>query len=362
VSAGTMRAAVYHGAGDVRIEERPVPRAGPGQVLLRVSRSGICGTDATEYRHGPGLFPVERRHPVSGHLGPMVMGHEFVGEAVACGPGVAKELAGRRLASGAGVSCQACAWCRGGRTNLCDRYWTLGLNADGGLAEYVAVPVSTCVAVPDGCDDDCAGLAQPLAVGLHAARRGGAGPGDTVVLVGAGAIGSFILCGLVARGVERIVALDVDDARLATAAALGASETVNVSGLDPLPVVAGLTGGAGAEVVIEASGAPGAARAAVRMAARGGRVLLVGLAHEPQTLDLAEATLREVDMVTTVAHVCGEDLPQALRLLTGGRIAGHLLDRVIGLDSLVDDGLEPLAAGRAAGKILVAPGPGTVRS
>jgi (R,R)-butanediol dehydrogenase/meso-butanediol dehydrogenase/diacetyl reductase len=82
---------------------------------------------------------------------------------------------------------------------------------------------------------------------------------------------------------------------------------------------------------------------------------LVGLAHEPQSLDLAEFTLREVDMITTVAHVCGEDIPEALRLLSEGRIAGHLLDRVIGLDALVADGLDALVAGRATGKILVDP-------
>lgn len=349
-----MRAAVYHGARDVRIEQRPVPAAGPGEVLLRVTRSGICGTDATEYRDGPGLFPLRRRHPVSGHQGPMVMGHEFIGEAVSAGPG-AEELAGRRLASGAGVSCGTCAWCRAGRTNLCAAYVTLGLNADGGLAEYVAVPASTCVPIPDGCSDDSAGLAQPLAVGLHAAGRSAAGPGDTVVLIGAGAIGSFILCGLAAREVDRIIALDVDDTRLATATALGASEVANVADGDPARAVAELTGGIGAQVVIEASGVSGAARRAMRMAARGGRVLQVGLPHEPQALDLAEATLREVDLVSTVAHICGTDIPGALRLLTDGRIAGLLLEKVIGLDALVDDGLEALAGGTATGKILVDP-------
>lgn len=349
-----MRAAVYHGAGDVRIEEREVPRPGPDEVLLRVTRSGICGTDAAEYHDGPGLFPVRRRHPTTGHLGPMVMGHEFIGEVVDCGPG-AERLHGRRLATGAGVSCGGCAWCQRGRTNLCAGYWTLGLNADGGLAEYAVVPVSTCVPVPDGCADDSAGLAQPLAVGLHAAHRSGAGAADTVVLVGAGAIGSFILCGLAGRDIGRIIAADISDARLTTALALGATEVVNVADRDPMEAIADLLGGGAADVVIEASGVPGSAQRAITMAARGGRVLLVGLAHQPQRLDLDDATLREVDMVTTVAHVCATDLPQALGLLADGRIAGHLLDRVIGLDDLVGQGLEALLTGRATGKILVDP-------
>jgi (R,R)-butanediol dehydrogenase/meso-butanediol dehydrogenase/diacetyl reductase len=120
-------------------------------------------------------------------------------------------------------------------------------------------------------------------------------------------------------------------------------------------LVRDLTDGDGAQVVIEASGVSGSAQRAVRMAARGGRVLLVGLAHEPQTIDLADASLREVDLVTTVAHVCDEDIPEAIGLLADGRIAARLLDRVIGLNALVVDGLETLAAGRATGKILVDP-------
>jgi (R,R)-butanediol dehydrogenase/meso-butanediol dehydrogenase/diacetyl reductase len=354
MAAATMRAAVYHGAKDVRIEERDVPVAGPGQVLVRVTRSGICGTDAGEYQHGPGMFPVHRRHPASGHLGPMVLGHEFIGEVVEHGEG-ADSLAGRRVATGAGVSCGDCAWCLAGRTNLCARYWTLGLNADGGLAGYAAVPASTCVPIPDRCPDDAAGLAQPLAVGLHAARRADVAPGETVVLVGAGAIGSFILCGVAEGRPERIIALDVDEARLATARALGATETYDVSSRDPVDLVRELTGGEGAPLVIEASGVSGAAQRAVRMTARGGRVLLVGLAHGPQELDLADVILREVDLRSTVAHVCGEDIPAALHLLTAGGIAEHLLERVIGLDALVPDGLDALVERRATGKILVDP-------
>jgi (R,R)-butanediol dehydrogenase/meso-butanediol dehydrogenase/diacetyl reductase len=348
----TMRAAVYHGAKDVRIEQRPVPTPAEGQVLVRVLRSGICGTDASEFLHGPGMFPVNRRHPASGHLGPMIMGHEFIGEVVESGAGW---LTGQRLATGAGVSCGECTWCRAGRTNLCADYWTLGLSADGGLAEYAAVPASTCVEIPADCSDDAAGLAQPLAVGLHAARRTGAGPGDTVVLVGAGAIGSFILCGLATRRPDRIIALDIDDARLTTATALGATDVVNVTGRDPVELVRELTNGVGAQLVIEASGVSGSAQQAVPMAARGGRVLLVGLAHEPQAVAFADVILREVDMLTTVAHVCGEDIPEALRLLAGGGIAEQLLDRVIGLDALVEDGLGALVDRRATGKILVDP-------
>ncbi len=283
----------------------------------------------------------------------MIMGHEFIGEVVGHGSGVTTEV-GTRVATGAGVSCGGCAWCLARRTNLCAHYWTLGLNSDGGLAHYAKVPESTCIEIPEGCSDDSASLAQPLAVGLHAARRSGAGPEDTVVLMGAGAIGSFILCGMASRKIERIIAVDIADSRLAVAAALGATETVNVAGKEPVAAVTQLLGG-GASLVIEASGAEGAAQRAVHMAARGGRVLLVGLPHRAQALDVADTTLHEVDMLTTVAHICSEDIPDALALLTDGEIADCLLDKVIGLDALVEQGLQALVAHTAEGKIVVDP-------
>lgn len=348
-----MRAAVMHGRGDVRVEERPVPAPRDGEVLLRVTRAGICGTDAGEFTHGPSMFPVERRHPVTGHLGPMVIGHEFIGDAVAAGPG-AENFVGCRFASGAGVWCGTCAWCRAGRTNLCERYWTAGLSADGGLAGFVTVPAATLVEIPGAEHDDAMGLAQPLAVGLHAARRSGAGAGDVVVLVGAGAIGSFILCGL-AGSVERVIALDVDAHRLATARELGATETHDVRSTDPVELVRELTGGVGASVTIEATGRDGSSQRALDMTRRGGRVLFVGLPHTPQALDLAPTILREVDITTTLAHVCAEDLPRAVDLLRDGRIANLLLGDVIGLDDLVERGLQPLSAGTAPGKVLVDP-------
>ena len=350
-----MRAAVYHGQRDVRVEQRPVPAPRPGELLVRVSRCGICGTDAGEFANGPRMFPTERAHPASGHLGPLVLGHEFTGSVVEQGAQVSGEWVGRRVVSGAGVSCGTCEWCVAGRTNLCAAYWTLGLNADGGLAGFVTVPAPTCRVVPDGVTDDAAALAQPLAVGLHAVRRAGVRRGDVVVLVGAGAIGSFVLAGLPDAAPGRVIAVDVDPGRLAAARALGATDTLDAGRDDPVAALVELTGGRGADVVIEASGAAGNAQRAVRMATRGGRVLQVGLPHEPQRLDLADLTLREIDVRTTVAHVGDEDVPAALDLLARTDLTAQLLDRVIAIERLVPDGLEAMLRGEVSGKVLIDP-------
>ncbi|HVX31675.1 MAG TPA: alcohol dehydrogenase catalytic domain-containing protein, partial [Solirubrobacterales bacterium] len=133
-----MRAAVYHGAGDVRVESVAEPgEPGPGEVLIAPAMAAICGTDASEYAHGPHMIPLHERHPGSGLVGPLIIGHEFVGRVEATGDGVEGLAVGDRVVSGAGVSCGECDWCRAGRTNLCASYYTLGLSAPGGLADQV---------------------------------------------------------------------------------------------------------------------------------------------------------------------------------------------------------------------------------
>jgi threonine dehydrogenase-like Zn-dependent dehydrogenase len=344
-----MRAAVYHGRRDVRIEARDEPGAlADHDVRLRVRRVALCGTDAGEYAHGPRMIPLTRRHPGSGHLGPTVLGHEIVGEVMAVGGAVDAVAVGDRVVPGAGMWCGACPRCADGRTNLCARYYTLGLNADGGLVEQLDVPDRMCRVVDPACPDDAAALAQPLAVALHAVRRVGVAPGERVVLFGVGGIGVFVLAALVAGG-ARVSALDVRPERLRTAAALGAVETLDARSPDLVERLGG------ADVVIEASGASAAPASAARLVRPGGRLLLVGLQAAPRELDLADLVLREVDLLTSVAHVCATDLPEALGLLGAGALAGVAVDRVIPLEAIVEEGLEPLAAGAVSGKVLIDP-------
>ena len=342
-----MRAAVFHGPRDVRVETVPDPAApGQGDVVLEVVRAAICGTDSSEWDHGPILCRPG-----------VVLGHEFVGRVADLGEAVTTLSVGDRVVSGAGISCGHCFWCLRRRTNLCAEYRTLGLQVDGGLAEYVTSPAAICSLVPDACDDDAAAMAQPLAVALHALSRVRQEPDESVAVVGAGGIGSFIIAGASRRAVEgSVVAIDIDADRLATASALGASQTVDATGRDLSELLLELTDGVGFDIVIEASGAPLAPSAAIAGARRGGRVLLVGLHGAPRELDLTRTILREVDIITTVAHVCDSDLPAALALLAETNVAAVTAGPRIPLEALVEEGLRPLAERRAPGKILVLPG------
>jgi (R,R)-butanediol dehydrogenase / meso-butanediol dehydrogenase / diacetyl reductase len=350
-----MRAAVLYGQHDLRVEDRPEPTARPGEVIVEVTYNGLCGTDATEYTKGPMMVPLTVAHPGSGHVGPTILGHEFIGTVVDADHAERRWI-GRRVATGAGVWCGECAWCRRGRTNLCARYYTLGLSTHGGLAQFAAVPASTLREIPASCPDVEAALAQPLAVGLHAVARAGLHPGDAVVVLGAGAIGSFVLAGLTGHD-GRVVVADIDPGRLETARRLGVTETVHLDDAGHISEAAMMESlrtaiPDGADVVIECSGAVGSAQRAFGIAARGGTVLLVGLTKLAQPIELADLVLREVDVRTTVAHVCPVDLPAALDLLTRVPLSSIVLDRVVALED-VGTAFERLASGAARGKIIV---------
>jgi threonine dehydrogenase-like Zn-dependent dehydrogenase len=346
----TMFAAVLHEPGDMRIERVPVPDVGCDEVKIAVTLNGLCGTDVTEYTKGPMMVPLHTPHPNSGHVGPTVLGHEFIGTVVETGAN-ATHLMGLRVACGAGVACGACDQCAAGRTNLCRKYYTLGLSVNGGLAEFVVAPADICIPIPDGLSDEDAVLAQPLAVGIHTVRRAHVQPGQSIALIGLGAIGAFICAAL--RGHDGdVIAMDVDPARLALARELGATSTHLLS-MDETPHSIRAAFPQGIDVVFETAGVTGAAERAYALAVEGGTVVLVGLNKTPQPLVLSAIVLREVNTVTTVAHVCADDMPDALELLTKRPLAHLLVDTTVPLSDVVDGAFGRLATGQATGKIIV---------
>jgi (R,R)-butanediol dehydrogenase/meso-butanediol dehydrogenase/diacetyl reductase len=352
-SMGKMKAAVYHSAGDVRIEERDVPTPAAGEALIKVLRSGMCGSDASEYKSGPKIFATQTTHPVSGHHGPMIMGHEFIGEIVGDVDSASGFTTGDLVASGAGISCGVCKRCAEKRTNLCEKYVTLGLNRDGGMAEYVAAPTSTLVKIPTGLSLDAAGIAQPLAVGLHAARRAGVRDGDKVLLIGAGAIGTFVLSGLKKLFNAEVTVLDFAGSRLERAARLGADHTVDV-GDNAEADIRKIFGASGIDVVIEASGAPGQLQFAIGLVKQGGYILQVGLPSTRQEIDVHRIVMSEINILTTLAHVCGQDLAPALEILGSTALAAELIEGVHPLSDISNQ-LEQLGAGKIQGKVLFDP-------
>ena len=214
-------------------------------------------------------------------------------------------------------------------------------------------PAAICRGVPDGLDDTAAAMAQPLAVALHAVRRGARGRGPRLRGDRRWRDRRVAVVGAAARGAGPLIAIDLDDERLATAATLGATLTVNAGRADATAAVLDATGGQGAHVVIEATGAPASPAAAAGHGPPGRRHRDRRPAARPAQVDLFAVSTREVDLHGTLAHICGEDLGEALGLLAAGRLAPAVLGGVIALDDLVEKGLRPLAERTARGKIVV---------
>jgi (R,R)-butanediol dehydrogenase/meso-butanediol dehydrogenase/diacetyl reductase len=336
----TMRAARYYGPHDVRIEEVPIP--GPpeaSEVIIEVLAAGICGSDAHEYRTGPTLISCSHApHPVTGHTGPLTLGHEFAGAVAQVGEGVSNLVVGDLVACGAGMSCGDCRGCRAGRTNLCDSYATLGFHRDGGLARFCAAPGSICLKAPEGMSAATAALAQPMSIAIHALRRSRLAAGEHAIVAGVGGIGVFLTHAAVRAGAS-VTVVDRDPGRLAIARRLGASQAL----LDAHEV-----DDAQADVVFEVSGVRAVIDDALRALRRGGRLVVVGLHEEPIQIPMRRVAVEELEIIGAVAHVCATDLPEALVALADRQDGwSDVAPELLTLDELVPSGLQPLVDGRA---------------
>ncbi|MDO8210133.1 zinc-binding dehydrogenase [Conexibacter sp. CPCC 206217] len=336
-----MKAALLHGPGDLRIEEVPRPAPAAGEVLLEVTGVGVCGSDASLYTKGIEGLPAKERG-----ASPLVPGHEFAGRVVERGVGVTL-AEGELVACGAGISCGRCQPCLAGRTNLCRNYRTLGVYRHGGLAEYVAAPAEICVPVgPHGVSGDDAALAQPMSIACHALARGRVEAGDRILILGVGGIGAFATWAASRIGAE-VTVVDVDERRLALARTLGATTAITAARDRPMTELLASRGPW--DVALETTGHDGPLQAALASQQRGGRVVLLGMHHQPRAVDFSWVTYGELDVLGTQAHVCAVDLPAALDLL-GQRAEGwaDVAPVALPLEQLVEEALKPLAEGRSA--------------
>jgi (R,R)-butanediol dehydrogenase/meso-butanediol dehydrogenase/diacetyl reductase len=344
--AATMRAAVYHSARDIRIEDVPRPRPAPGEVLVRVHANGICGTDASEYL-GAQMYPLHRRHGLTGHEGPMIPGHEFAGTIAEVGDGVEGFSEGDAVVTGAALWCGVCPQCKAGRTSICALYATVGLHRDGGLAELVRVPAHIVFrADPFGLDGDLAVLTQPMAIAVHALRRGAPRFGENVLVIGAGGIGAFLTFAL-ASATANLVAADVAPARLAIARRLGAIDTVQ-AGDAPSLTAALADRGFVPTLVFEVTGSDAGMAAAIAACDPGGRLVTVGIAKHAIAIDARRVTTKELQLIGTNALIGREDVPEAARLLALDAGAWRdVAPAAIPLERVVEDGIVPMLEGRA---------------
>ena len=339
-----MPAAVLRRPGEVVVEDRPVPRPGPHEVLVEVDHCGICGSDVHMLLDGWGEKGL-------------VAGHEFTGVIVELGTDVAGWRLGEQVVGGSSPRCGHCRRCLEGKPSQCENRATTVVDGhDGAFARYVLVREASLLRLPPGLTARQAALAEPLAVALHGITRSGVAPGDRVMVIGAGPIGALSIAALVARGIGPVIAVEPGARRQALARELGAAEVLDPAQLETFPSwePERITERA-VHVVLECSGKREAIEAGFHQLRRGGTLVMVGAGIEHPTFDPNRMILNEL-------HVCGSfvyDLggfERALELLASEAFPHEML---IDPDDVplngVGDALEALATGRIAGKVMVIP-------
>jgi L-iditol 2-dehydrogenase len=333
--APPMRALVVSAPNQFALAQVPRPRPGEFEVLCKVRAVAICGTDPHIIQgHYPGFWPKSW---------PLIPGHEWCGDVVDVGAGAAALgwTPGTRVAGTSHAACGYCRRCVEGRYNICENFGVEGLhaqyghNADGAYAEYVVHSVKSVFAVPDAISDEEAAMLDPTAIALHTVIRGGHRAGDTVV--GAGRV---IVVG---RG-----------PRLAKAGELG-HDTVDFTAGDPVATVRERTGGRGADVALECSGAAEAVGQCVGLVRKGGRVAVIGIPLQDARLPMQRLVLDEIDVVG-VRAAAGE-MPRAIQLVAGGRLrVRELVTHRFALDDFAEAYATFTERRDGALKVIVRPG------
>lgn len=338
-----MRAAVFHGAHrPLDVTDVPTPVAGAGEALIQVAGCGLCHTDLHYVDHGVETF----KKP------PLILGHEVAGTVKALGPpavvngGKNGHAVGDRVLVPSVLSCGRCAYCRAGRENLCTQLTMLGNNIDGGYAEYVVVPASDLITVPDGLPlSHACVIADALSTPYHAVkRRGRVRVGDTVAVVGCGGVGlNLVQCAAVSGA--HVIAIDLNEQRLEIARTLGAAETVNPSVTPRVDKAVRALSDGGVDVAFEAIGTPKTIELAFSLLKRGGRLCVLGYSAEPVTLSAARLMYYELEVAGSLGCGAGE-YPEIMTLVREGKLR---LDPIVsGTLPLADinEGLDRLRRGQ----------------
>ncbi|MCJ7543953.1 MAG: zinc-binding alcohol dehydrogenase family protein [Phycisphaerae bacterium] len=316
-----MKALVITAPRETEIRDVPRPTAAAGEALLRVRMVGLCGSDLNTYR---GTNPMVTYPRIPGHEIAATVEH-LRGEAAE------RFRVGDNVTVSPYTSCGKCPSCRRHRPNACRTNQTLGIQRDGALTEYLTVPWQKLYTSASLSLKELA-LVEPLTVGFHAADRGQVSAGDTVAVLGCGAIGLGAVAGAAFAG-GRVIAVDIDDAKLTIACGAGAAETVNSAKVDLAGALAELTAGDGPDVVIEVIGLPATFRSAVELVAFTGRVVYVGYAKAPVEYETKLFVQKELDIRGSRNASSSRDFPRVIEMLQAGRFpTDQVITCVVPLD------------------------------
>ena len=351
-----MKAARFHGPGDIRIDDVPEPQVGPGQVKVDVDWCGICGTDLHEYLEGPIFIPAKGApHPLTGGEPPVVMGHEFAGVVSAVGSGVTDVREGDRVAVEPIYACGKCPACTAGRYNICRYLGFVGLAGDqGGFAEQCVVDARWAHPLGD-LPTDLGALVEPLAVAHHAVRLSGLRPGGTATVFGSGPIGLVTTAALKAAGASKVIVVEPAAVRKAKAPGAGADAVLDPGEVDVPDAVRDLTDGVGTDVAFECAGVDAVLAGAVGSVRPGGTVVNVAIWGHDARFAVNGLVFSEINLIGILGYC--DDHPATIALLRDGEVdAEQFITGRIALDDLVGKGFRELIDNKEENvKILVSP-------
>jgi threonine 3-dehydrogenase len=322
----------------------PKPSAGPGEVVVRVLATSLCGTDNHIYRWDE--WARGRIHP------PRIIGHELCGEVVEAGPGVAAVAVGDYVAAESHITCAVCFQCRTGNAHVCKNYRILGIDEDGSFAEYVRLPERVLWKTSREIPPEFACLQEPLGNAVHAALVEDL-TGQSVLITGCGPTGLFSTAVARTAGAGVIIASDISDYRLGLAKQLGADYTINPT-RDDTNLITRVTGGEGVDVALEMSGSPTAIHSCFLHVKNGGRVTLFGIPEAQVSFDMTNEIIFKG---IRVYGVTGRRLFQTWYRLSGLFKAGlnikPVVTHVLPLDKFAE-GFDLVAKGQC-GKVVLRP-------
>lgn len=326
----TMKAAVFEGPGRLAVRECPVPQPAPDEVLIRVAACGICGTDR-HIMHGE--FAT---HP------PVIIGHEVAGTIAAVGADVHDLHEGDAVAIDPNILCGMCRPCQRGVVHMCQHLTALGVDRDGGFAEYAVAPRKQCYRLPQSVSLLHGAMIEPLACCVHGIDLAGIRPGDRVIVIGGGAIGQLLAQLARLCGAATVVVSDPVPERRALAMKLGADAACDPLAADP--TAPGMWVEGGADVVIEAVGSQPTTRQALAWAAPGGTVLWFGVTPPGQTIPVEPNMIFQKELRIQGARINPFTHSRAVALLGAGRVnVAPLITQQISLDELPAELAEPKA-------------------
>lgn len=342
-----MRALRFHAARDLRIEEVTEPSSpGSGEVVVRVTTCGICGTDLHEYIAGPIVTAVEP-HPLTGAQNPQILGHEFAGDVVATGPGVTSVVEGDRVAIMPLAYCGHCAYCRRGLQHLCATMACIGLSHDwGGMAELATVAEYQVVRLPESVTYQQGALIEPTAVAAYGVERAGVAPGDCVLVTGAGPIGALAALCAHSAGASTVYISEPNPARRARAEALGIVTVLDPTSTDVPELLREHTDGLGVDVAIECSGHPDGFTSAISSLRRRGTLAQTGLFVGEASVDPMLWSLNDLTIVGTWCYRVYDFGRVVSQIAAGSLPVERVATSSVTLDG-APDAFERLASGAA---------------